>query len=280
MRCSKPFLTTNAAFPCGQCESCRRNRRRVWTHRIMLEASCHENNSFVTLTYGDGKVPAGGSLVPRDLQLFIKRLRRNSLCPPIRYFACGEYGDKSARPHYHAALFGYPSCQAVGIVRGDCSCQPCSVVRETWGYGHVMLGELSICSAAYIAGYVVKKWTRKDEPALEGRHPEFARMSRNGGIGVGAAMAVASAMKPYLSTLTAVPVGCRHSSINASLPLGRYMRNKISEITGLPPSGSTAELEHELRLVRSFAFAAGKSVEETFAELAGEAPRYKERGSI
>ena len=38
-----------------------------------------------------------------DFQKFIKRLRKDY---DIKYFACGEYGDKTLRPHFHAILFG------------------------------------------------------------------------------------------------------------------------------------------------------------------------------
>lgn len=245
-----------------------------------MEASQHEYSCFATLTYADDRLPAGNELVPRDLQLFVKRLRRASLYSRLRYFAVGEYGDKSWRPHYHAAIFGYPACQAGGFVRGECQCQPCSVVRATWGFGHVFLGELSISSAAYIGGYVVKKLTRKSEPALGGRHPEFARMSLRPGIGALAVKDVASAMMPYLSSLQAVPAGCRHASINASMPFGKYLRKRLGDELGIPHAQSSEVFAEELRLVRAFASATGRSVKETYQELAGDEPRYKERGSL
>ena len=65
----------------------------------------HPHNAYITLTYNDDHLPANGSLQPRDLQLFWKRLRK-ARTPGIRYYACGEYGDQTARPHYHAIIFG------------------------------------------------------------------------------------------------------------------------------------------------------------------------------
>lgn len=277
MKCRSPFVGAKAAFACGQCMPCRLNRRRVWTHRIMLEGMLHEDNSFATLTYADDR----RCLAPRDLQLWLKRLRKSYYGDRIRFFAVGEYGDRSERPHYHAALFGFPTCNASERVIGDCPCGPCSVVRETWGFGHVMLGELSISSAAYIAGYVVKKWTRQDLPALNGRHPEFARMSRRPGIGVDALPAVASAMTPYLSEMSDVPIALRHG--RKQLPLGRLLRGKLREAFGKDagaPAHALAAQARSLQLVRDYAFSSGQSVACVFEELAGSEIKYQSRGKI
>ena len=37
----------------------------------------------------------------------MKRLRKKLHPLKIRFFHCGEYGDKTRRPHYHALIFGY-----------------------------------------------------------------------------------------------------------------------------------------------------------------------------
>ena len=58
---------------------------------------------FITLTYNNENLPPGDELCKRDLQLFIKRLRKVN--PGIRYFAIGEYGEEGKRPHYHAVIF-------------------------------------------------------------------------------------------------------------------------------------------------------------------------------
>ena len=126
----------------------------------MLESYMHKESSFLTLTYAPEHIPSGGTLVPRDAQLFLKRLRKSISPVQIRYFLVGEYGDSTQRPHYHAALFG------IGIGFTD-------VVKEAWGRGHVMLGDLTLHSAQYIAGYTIKKMTQKGDPRLDGRHPVF-----------------------------------------------------------------------------------------------------------
>ena len=91
---------------CGQCLPCRINKRREWTFRLELEASLHEHNSFVTLTYADQFLPEDGSVNPRHTQLWLKRLRKVLDPRKVRFFLCGEYGDQTFRPHYHACLFG------------------------------------------------------------------------------------------------------------------------------------------------------------------------------
>lgn len=136
---------------------------------------------FVTLTYSDEWLPAGATVVPRDMQLFLKRLRGAVAPVRIRYYGVGEYGDRKFRPHYHLALFGLPAVP-VGKHLPPCACCLCS----SWSQGLVHVGEVTMESAAYIASYTVKKMTRVTDPRLGGRHPEFARMSLRPGIGHGA----------------------------------------------------------------------------------------------
>lgn len=183
---------------------------------MMLESLVHAHSSFVTLTYDDASLPEAGSLEPRDLQLWLKRFRQ-AYAIPVRYFACGEYGDISWRPHYHLALFGHNR-------------EEVDVVRETWGRGHVVVGDLTLHSAQYIAGYVTKKMTGKDDVRLNGLYPEFARMSLKPGIGALAIPDVAAALQnkngwDEISRLSDVPSALRHGQ--RVMPLGRYMRIRL-----------------------------------------------------
>lgn len=202
---------------------CRINFRRIWSHRILLESLCHHSNSFLTLTYDEEHLPIDGSLIPRHTQLWLKRFREVIKPVKFRYFLVGEYGDLSQRPHYHAALFG------VGPEQQD-------IVRETWGMGHVFLGDLTLQSAQYIAGYVTKKMTSKSDSRLNGRHPEFSRMSLRPGIGATAVPSISSSILDslhgckLLSDLGDVPTSLNHGT--RSLPLGRYLRQKLREEIG------------------------------------------------
>lgn len=227
----------------------------------MLEAGDYEDNAFVTLTYAD----APRSLVPEHLRDWLKRIRGQVSPRRLRFFGVGEYGEQSWRPHYHVALFNYPSCAFVGLNRGDCPCEACTVVRKTWGFGHVLVGRLERSSAQYVAGYVVKKLTCADDLRLCGRYPEFARMSLKPGIGANAMWDVASEMMRYEAE---VPL--RLNSGRTGWPLGRYLRNRLKEMTGRE-TGATPEELHQLaeslQAVREFAWANDRSVRSVFEEL-------------
>lgn len=230
----------------------------------MLEAADHDDNSFVTLTYGDKDLPADGSVRPGDVQLWLKRFRKRVAPDKIRFFAVGEYGDNNWRPHYHVALFGFAPCAYLDR-RFDCPCLSCTVVRETWGFGHVTVDRLEEGSARYVVGYVVKKMTGVDDVRLSGRHPEFARMSLRPGIGADAMWSVASEMMRYDAS---VPVALGRG--RKKWPLGRYLRNKLKEMTGREEGATPEELaklaEH-LQAVRSFAWANDRSVASVYQEL-------------
>lgn len=248
MLCANPYVTeTGQAFGCGQCMPCRYNRRRIWATRIMVEARQYKDNSFVTLTYAPDKDP--GQLVPRDLQLFMKRLRKAFSPIKLRFFAVGEYGDVNGHPHFHLAMFNMPSCvhgQSRYSKRG-LSCNPacpCHVVERAWGYGHIFLGSVEDSSAAYICGYVTKKMTFRDDPRLNGRHPEFARMSLKPGIGAHAMFDVADTLLNFQNTLDAMADVPGELMVGRSkLPLGRYLHRKLREYVGRDPAAPQAILD-------------------------------------
>lgn len=247
MLCRSPSSGRGGLYwPCGQCLPCRINRRRVWTHRILLESLQYKDNCFVTLTYSDENIVFAKdkpTLVSGDLQRWMKRLRKKV---SVRYFAVGEYGDDTGRPHYHVALFGYPCCSYGRSIYGwngrkDC-CAQCNFIRDSWGLGNILVGDLSVKSAQYVCGYVTKKMTAKDDVRLDGRFPEFARMSRRPGIGSSSLWEVSSELMRYglENKLDDVPVGLRHGS--RILPLGRFMRGKLRLYVGRD-EGSPKEVQ-------------------------------------
>lgn len=269
MRCVKPFVAGDAAFGCGQCLPCRLRRRRVWSHRLQLEATLHGGQCcFVTLTY-EGDVT---SLNGKDAQNWVKRLRKRISPRRVRYFLVGEYGDQTERPHYHAALFGFGPCigsEASRTLRG-CGCPTCSVVRETWGLGHILVGRLEAKSASYIAGYVTKKMTHRLDPRLRGREPEFARMSTHPGLGADAMWDVASVLMQYkLESGRDVPAVLAHSK-NVNQALGRYLQKKLRKYVGKDeraPEEALWDAKEKLQLVRAFAWNNARSVQSVFEEV-------------
>lgn len=234
------------AFGCGQCLPCRINKRRVWTHRILLEACQYEHNAFVTLTYDEESIPPNGTLVPKHAQDWLKRLRDRIHPQKVRYFIVGEYGDETQRPHYHAALFNFETCRygssQYSRSRRRC-CDRCDLLRATWVSGSSFAGTLEPHSAAYVAGYVTKKMTRPDDERLDGRYPEFARMSLRPGIGADAMWEVASQTLQYLNDQPDVTTALRHGS--KIMPLGRYLTRKLREYTGRDPGAPPETIEKQ-----------------------------------
>lgn len=171
-------------IPCGACLGCRLAKSAEWGLRCTHEAALYDDNCFVTLTYSDDCLPENSSLRPVDLQRFWKRLR-SSLKRKIRYFACGEYGDRSKRPHYHAILFNFFPDDAVFYKNTAAGRLFTSAfLEEKWGFGQVIVGSVSFESAAYCARYTSKKLygevIAKDDPL---RFREFLVCSLKPGIG-------------------------------------------------------------------------------------------------
>lgn len=154
----------------------------------------HERNCFVTLTYSDEYLPYDRSLDKRDWQLFMKRLRKR--LGSVRFIACGEYGDKTRRPHWHACFFGinFDTDRSYLTTRNGYRVYTSEVLEDCWKNGLCEIGEFTPDSASYVAGYVVKKldgleaqrrYTVLDDFGEEmDLEPECGLMSRDPGIGL------------------------------------------------------------------------------------------------
>lgn len=187
-------------LPCGQCVGCRLERSRQWAVRCMHEAELHDDNCFITLTFNDDALSKRAfpeSLDVRDFQLFMKRLRKK-YGSGIRFFHCGEYGEKYGRPHYHACLFGFdfPDKQLFSINNGQ-RLYISESLQKLWPYGFATIGSVTFESAAYVARYIMKKITGDmavehycvgvdtDTGEMLLKKPEYTTMSRREGIGKG-----------------------------------------------------------------------------------------------
>ncbi len=160
----------------------------------MHEASQHQANSFITLTYDNDHLPRSGGLNVKHWQNFAKRLRHR--IGPFRFYHCGEYGDESARPHYHALLFGHDFLEdrkPYTTRRGN-QLYTSELLTQTWGQGLSVIGELTYESAAYVARYCMKKINGKQAAEhyqtidtstgeVHQVKPEYTTMSRRPGIG-------------------------------------------------------------------------------------------------
>lgn len=222
----EPFPLTRATpqvqVPCGGCVGCRSRRALSWVIRCRLELTLHTAATFVTLTYET----APPQLVKADLSAFIKRVRskvrkadsRNRrqarkadrAVPDwraLKFFGCGEYGDKGGRPHYHLILFGLPPGSPE--------------ISRSWTKGFHTSTEVTPARIAYCAGYVTKKLEYKSKypdlvdldtgECIEGQ-PPFLLMSRR--------PAIAAHFKKYWADYS------DHAVLDGQpLPVPRYLHN-------------------------------------------------------
>lgn len=190
-------------IPCGKCIGCRMSKAQDWAVRCLHEKKMWPHSCFVTLTYSDDFLPKGGSLVLRDLQLFMKRLRKRKSANadnPIRYFIGGEYGEQNGRPHYHALLFNcsFGDMVRIGVnARGE-PLFTSAELSSLWSVdgepmGYCTIGEVTFESALYCAKYALKKITGDaaydyyqvydENGEVFSREPEFAVQSKRPGLG-------------------------------------------------------------------------------------------------
>jgi hypothetical protein len=191
------FIDLPVTVPCGQCIGCRLERSRHWAVRCMHEASLYEENCFITLTYDDKHMPKWGSLEKRHFQLFMKKLRKSFSSRKVRYYHCGEYGELSGRPHYHACLFNFDfPDKCYWTTRKDIRVYRSQILDVLWGKGITEIGEVTFDSAAYVARYIMKKVTgpmsheryqviHEQTGEIGTMEPEYTTMSRRPGLGKG-----------------------------------------------------------------------------------------------
>lgn len=155
------------SLPCGKCLGCLADKARAWSVRCYHESTQHDQNCFVTLTYNDEHCP--DQVNKKDLQDLFKRLRNEGL--RFRYFACGEYGGRFGRPHYHVLFFGQDflgHSRKLGL-EGEYYTNP--LLDEVWGKGHVTIAPCEPGSVFYVAGYSLKNIGVGDAFALQSRRP-------------------------------------------------------------------------------------------------------------
>lgn len=203
-------------IPCGKCVGCRMAYSKQWATRCMMELESHDSAYFVTLTYNDQFVPRSYfsdengeaqlslTLSRRDFQLFIKRLRFAFPNDNIRYFAAGEYGDNTWRPHYHAIIFGLHLNDLVPSGKSPegfqyyyspafqrCWSQQVNLLGDRdksvpyTEMGYALLSPVTWETSAYVARYTMKKLRGAEAKFYEkfALEPPFSAMSLKPGIG-------------------------------------------------------------------------------------------------
>lgn len=166
-------------LPCGNCLGCRTQRAQGWALRCQLEYQQHTTAVFATLTYDDEHLPL--TLDKTHVSAYLKKIRK-ALPNKLRFFASGEYGETTQRPHYHAIIYGASEREA-------------SRLEKAWTQGHVRIDQATPARISYTAGYCSKKigYRRnaheRVDPLTNNRYqwqPPFIQMSRNPGIGANA----------------------------------------------------------------------------------------------
>lgn len=265
MLCKNPYRKGVMEYGCSQCMPCRINKSRLWVGRMLLELMEHETAAFVTLTYTDATLPVGAVLVKQDLQKFLKRLRWHTT-QSLRYFAVGEYGERSQRPHYHLIVYGLSPTDE-------------EIVKRSWTKGYVYIGTAEEKSMAYVCSYCVKNMRNKNDRRLNGRPPEFSLQSKRPGLGHGI---VAQYKKAYYTREGKVALardkwfGKSVKIQNKRYPLGRYLSDKIQEGLGLDKVSKKAHTRSQMFEV----FARKSSTTTTEYERQRKAKVEAERGMI
>lgn len=148
-------------IPCGHCPSCILARRKEWAVRCSAEASFHEKNCFITLTYDDLHLPGSLDQVKIDLKKFIKSVRNSGF--KIRYFGCGERGELYGRLHAHIILFGWipDDIYYIGVSDSGDALYTSDFVDKLWNKGRCTVQFFGESVGAYVAGYTSKKLGEK-----------------------------------------------------------------------------------------------------------------------
>lgn len=204
MQCPSPIsiqdprqnkTSVRISVPCKKCEICLQNRRSDWTFRLTEELRTAESAWFITLTYADENIPYTepdengeiyATLYKRDIQLFNHRLRKaiakyhtnllkKQIIAPsaskpltLRFFATGEYGSETDRPHYHGIYFNVPRTLIEKL-------------QEIWKKGQTHFGTCTPASIHYVTKYCIS--SKKKDHKL--RLSPYSQMSKNPAIGHG-----------------------------------------------------------------------------------------------
>ena len=206
IRVGKGIDLETIAVPCGRCPQCKIRRVNDWVFRLLQEEKVSTTAIFLTLTYDPTNIRRSPNNFPtlskRDFQLFMKRLRKVHHSK-VKYYAVGEYGTQTKRPHYHAILF---------------NCDDHDIIEKAWGLGHIHIGTVTSDSIAYTLKYIDKD-TTVPLHARDDRQKEFSLMSKNLG-------------SAYLTPQIVVhhrnhPTDLRVQKHDHKIAMPRYYRNKI-----------------------------------------------------
>ncbi len=236
MACETQYIVTDwdggsIPVPCGRCPHCKRRRINDWVFRLQEEEKNAISARFVTLTYAPEYLPLAKSKLPtlykKDLQNYFKRLRKKEkhvkqTAHPIKYYACGEYGETTYRPHYHCILFNLaPEMLFDGVL------------SEIWKLVHVRVDPCNIKTIQYTSKYVMKS-----DKKPEGVEPEFSLMSRKPALGAGIVPRIKKALASEAGQIARRNMGDDFTTIRSEqkkYPIGRTLKQKVQDVLNTSP---------------------------------------------
>lgn len=212
MQCVNPFMLKEGEnfipCPCGKCLPCLKRRVSGWSFRLRQQDKVAEKSMFITLTYDTKYVPITNkgfmTLCKRDVQLFLKRLRKAHNGPAIKYYSVGEYGGKTMRPHYHLIIFNCNETE----------------VSNAWRLGEIHFGTVSGASVGYVLKYMVKP-SKIPLHKNDDRTPEFSHMSK----GLGMNYLTPAMRKYHMDDLVGRTCIIMEDGVKISMP--RYYKEKL-----------------------------------------------------
>lgn len=251
----EPYVDSEwfTTVPCRKCRECKMDYAKQWANRMVLEAQDWPKNLFFTATYNNENLPLDSSsgmptLDKRDVQLFMKRLRKYFAPQKIRFYFAGEYGSRTHRPHYHAILFNlgledFPDrkIHSCNELKQPLYFSP--TLEKLWSHGFILMSDVTWKTCNYVARYVDKKSVRDDIPMTDGIfdwEPEFSLSSRRPGVGMRKAEELLS------SGRSSFPVSDGVETFEFSLPgtiLKRFREKGLDK--SLEMSYSNAKLSRE-----------------------------------
>ena len=169
INCRNPLYIKKAEIvvPCGKCFFCRKKYRLQWQLRLQHEFVSYEGVAmFLTLTYNEENLPNDNLLIKRDVQLFIKRLRKFYKDVKIKYFAVGEYGTKKNRPHYHLIIYGLRAPENRNNSKLNFK-YGLFLAERIWKKGFCHVGFVNSKCISYVSKYVMKSFISTDGKELE-----------------------------------------------------------------------------------------------------------------
>ncbi len=254
--CTSPYILKNSdnladkyvgmEVPCRHCLQCRMQRSSQWQLRLDNELTAWDSAIFVTLTYDNDTISTkhkGMSLEKKDLVNFTKRLKYflNKKNRKIKYYGCGEYGERNKRPHYHIIIFGM-SLSELQLERHPRSGYWCrgGILNDSWDKGLIHVGTCTQDSISYVASYTTKKTThtmqQKYELEQKGFEPEFQITSQ--GMGLSYALKNVQQIEKFKYLLT------RHGK---KVPIPKYYWKKLDEMQVLCYNDVRNELEENAK---------------------------------